>query len=143
MATTPNSIITVQTPKMGLVQFSTADAANALKTFTQGGANGTKVIGLYGTNSDGGAAHALTLHLQRSGVNYGGVAVSLPANSGFVSGTPPVNLMSTAVWPGLPVDSDGNPFLFLQSTLDILMATYGTTLTTNTVVNVQAVTGDF
>lgn len=143
MALTPNSIVTVQTPKLALVQFSTVDTPGVLKQLIQGGANGTKITGIYATSNDAGAAHLATLQIQRSGVNYVGVAVSVAANSGAANGTPPVNLMSTAVWPGLPTDSDGNPFLFLQSTLDILMATYGTTLTTGNIVTAQAVAGDF
>lgn len=143
MAVTPNSIVTVQTPKMSVLQFSTADTAGTNKTLATGNANGTKIGALYANSNDTGAAHLLTLQLQRSGVNFGGVAANIPVSAGFTNGNPPVNLMSTAVWPGLPVDSDGNPFLWLQSTLDLLVATYATAIGAGFVVNVHGVGGDF
>lgn len=143
MAVTPNSIITVQTPKASCVQFSTADTAGTNKTLATGNANGTKITALFANSNDSGAAHLVTLQLQRSAVNFGGVAVNVPVSAGFVNGTPPVNFMSTAIWPGLPIDSDGNAFLFLQSTLDLLVATYATAIGAGFVVNMQAVGGDF
>src|SRR5206468_4113607 len=126
-----------------VVQFSTADTVGVNKTLVQGSSNGTKVTAIYASCSDGTQAHLTTVQLQRSGVNYGGVAVNVPTNSGFTSAAPPVNMFSTTAWPGLPIDSDGNPFLFLQSTLDLLVATYASTLTAAAVLNLQAVRGDF
>lgn len=143
MATTPNSIITVQTPRMGAVSFSTADTAGTNKTVIQGGSNGTKITALYATSNDTGAAHLGTVQFQRSAANFGGVAVNIPVSAGFVNGTPPVNFLSTAVWPGLPVDSDGNPYLFLASTLDLLVGTFATAMGAGFQLNMQAVAGDF
>ena len=92
----------------------------------------------------GGASDATpALQFQRSGVNYGGVVAAIPLSAGFANAVPPVNLMSTAVWPGLPIDSDGNPYLYLQSTLDLLVANYSTALAAGTLLNLQAVRGDF
>jgi hypothetical protein len=145
MAVTPNSIITPQAPRLGLQNFSTVDAAGTYKNVLQGGSNGTKITGIYASSGDTGLAHLMTFQVQRSGTNFGGVAVSVPANAGFANGIPPVNLISTANWPGLPTDSDGNPFLFLQSTLDILVATYATGISTgiSATLNAAAVGGDF
>lgn len=75
-------------------------------------------------------------------MKYGGVAVNVPTNSGFTNGTPPINLLSQANWPGLPLDSDGNPYLYLVSG-DTLQCTYATALTTSDVLNVVFVGGDF
>jgi hypothetical protein len=143
MATTPNSIITVQTPRMGAVGFSTADTAGTNKTIIQGGSNGTKVTALYANSNDTGASHLGTVQFQRNGANFGGVAVTIPVSAGFANGTPPVNFMSTAVWPGLPIDSDGNPFLFLASTLDIIVGTFATAMGAGFQLNMHAVAGDF
>lgn len=143
MAMTPNSIITVQAPKVDLLQFSTADTAGVNKTLSAGAANGSKIVGLFATSNDAGAAHLMTVQMNRSGVNYGGAAVTVPVSAGFTNGNPAINLMSTAIWPGLPIDSDGNPFIFLSSTLDNIVATYGTAITAAASVNLAAMRGDF
>lgn len=144
MATTPNSVITVQTPKMDVQQFSTADTPGTYKTLAQGASNGTKVNGIWATSNDS-TAHTMTVQLQRSGINYGGVTSTIPTSAGFSASSPAVNMMAPASWPGLPVDSDGNPFLFLQSTLDLLVATYSIAISTGIsgVINAAAVRGDF
>lgn len=47
-ATTPNSIITVQTPNRGIVQFlQGTDTAGTYKTIYTAGANGSKMTGLF------------------------------------------------------------------------------------------------
>jgi len=143
MATTPNSIVALQTPKLFPQQYSTADSTGVNKTIATGSPNGTKIAGLWANNSDAGGSHAVTVQLQRSGINYGGVLTTIPTSAGFANGVPPVNLMAPAIWPGLPVDSDGNPFIFLQSTLDLLVAIYSTGLTAGAVLNVTGVGGDF
>ena len=147
MAVTPNSLVSVQSPKSVGVQFSTADSTGVNKAAYTGGQNGSKIVGLYATNSDSAAAHLLTLQLQRviagSTTNFGGVAVSIPLSAGFTAAAPPVNVMASTNWIGLPFDNDGNPFLFLASTTEILTVTYGTTLTAATVVNLAGVAGDF
>lgn len=143
MATTPNSIITVQTPKMGAVSFSTADTPGTNKTVLTGSANGTKITALYATSNDTGATHLGTVQFQRSGANFGGAALTVPITAGYANGVPPVNFLSTTVWPGLPVDSDGNPYLFLASTLDLLVGTFATAMGAGFQLNMQAVAGDF
>lgn len=144
MATTPNSIITVQTPKLDLLQFSTLDSTSVLKVLATGGVNGSKVTGLWVNNGDS-TAHSVRVDITRSGSSFAGVVSTIPASAGFANGIPPVNMMAPAVWPGLPVDSDGNPFLFLQSTLDQLQALYTINLSTGVgaTINLQAVKGDF
>jgi hypothetical protein len=144
MATTPNSIITVQTPKLDLLSLSTANGVSTPFTLSQGASNGTKIVGLLASNGDSAAAHLLSVGISRSG---GAVqifaATNIPLSAGFANSVPPVNILSTAIWPGLPIDSDGNPFLFLQSTLDALQCLYATTLQSAAVINVAAVRGDF
>jgi hypothetical protein len=143
MAVTPNSVVTLQTPKLDLVQFSTADAAATYKTLATGGVNGTKISGVWASNSDS-TAHNIFLGVQRSGgPQQTFIATTLPISAGFSNGVPPVNLMSSTVWPGLPVDSDGNPFILLQSTADLLLAQYSLTFVAGGLINVGAVRGDF
>ena len=46
-ATTPNSVVTAQTPKLAVVQFlQGTDTAGTYKTLYTGGANGSKISGM-------------------------------------------------------------------------------------------------
>jgi hypothetical protein len=64
------------------------------------------------------------------------------AGAGNAAGTPAVNLLDPAVIVGLPIDSDGNPFLYLVSG-DTLTAAVLTQVTSGKLINLQAVTADF
>ena len=66
----------------------------------------------------------------------------MAANSGNVAGTSAVNLLDTTVIVGLPVDSDGNPFLYLGAS-DTLTAATLVQVTSGKVVNLQAIYADF
>jgi hypothetical protein len=116
--------------------------AGTYKTLYTGGANGSKCIAIWENNNDGSAAHLVTIEVVNSAVKYGGVAITTASNQGYVSGTPSVNFFNQAVWPGLPVDSDGNPFIFLANG-DTLQATFATALTTSDKINLVAVCSDF
>lgn len=143
MAVTPNSVITLQAPKLDLLQFSTLDTAGTYKTLATGGANGTKITGLWASNADS-TAHLLTVGINRNaGPNQPFAATTLPISAGIANGVPPVNLLSASVWPGLPVDSDGNPYLLLQSTADLLVATYTLAFVAAGLINLGTVRGDF
>lgn len=143
MAVTPNSVITLQTPKLDILQFSTLDAAATFKTLATGGVNGSKISGLWASNTDS-TAHLLTVGIQRSaGPNQAFVATTLPISAGVANGVPPVNLFAPTIWPGLPLDSDGNPFILLQSTADLLVATYTLAFVAGGLINLGTVRGDF
>lgn len=142
MAVTPNSLISVQTPKAILGQLSTADTVSVLKAIYTGSPNGSKIVGLWVSNADS-VGHTLDVDIQRSGSSYGCLRTTITASAGYSNGTPSINLMSTAIWPGLPFDNDGNPFLFLQSTLDTLSVSYASTFTTTTLLNIIGVAADF
>lgn len=135
----------VQTPKAAKIQFLNASVAGTYVALYTGGANGSKITGLYAASSDGTAAHVVTCGIQNTSVNYGGSAVNVPLNSGFANAVPAVNLMSATNWPGLPLDSDGNPFIYLTSASDILVCTFATTVTSGAAntLNVIAIGADF
>lgn len=142
-AVTPNSVVTPQTPNRGIVQFlQGTDVAGTYKTLYTGGANGSKCIAIWETNNDGSATHVITVQVVNSTVKYGGVAQTTASNDGFASGTPAKSMFNTSLWPGLPNDSDGNPFIFLANG-DTLQATFATALTTSDVINLEAVCMDF
>lgn len=142
-AVTANSVVTPQTPGRILCQFlQGTDTAGTYKTCYTGGSNGSKCSALWETNNDGSATHLVTVEIVNGGVNYGGVAITTASSDGYANATPAKNFMATGFWPGLPVDSDGNPFFFLASG-DTLKATYATALTSAKWVNLVGVCADF
>lgn len=142
-ATTPNSIVTAQTPSRGIVQFlQGTDSPGTYKTLYTAGTNGSIIKGLFVTTNDPSASHLVTCQLVNGGVKYGGVAATIAISSGFANAVPQVNLMSPSNWLGLPLDSDGNPYLLMNSG-DTLQCTYATTLTSTDLINIIAITSDF
>lgn len=142
-AVTPNSFVTPQTPKLAVVQFlQGTDSAGTYKTLYTGGSNGSKCNAMYITSNDG-TAHLVTIQVVRSGVFYGGIAISTGTTTpGFANSAPPINPMSSTNWPGLPVDSSGQPYIILQSA-DTIQATFATALTASDLINIVAVCSDF
>ena len=139
-ATTPNSTVSPQTPKWAHVQITNANNLTAQTLYTCG-TNGSKVTAIYATSTDGSLAHdTQILNLNTS--TYTLTTVSVPVNAGNIAATPPVNMMSAAAMPGLPRDSDGNPFFYCASG-DVLQAAVLVQITTAKFVNVYAVVADF
>lgn len=142
-ATTPNSVITPQTPNRGIVQFlQGTDSAGTYKTLYTGGANGSKCVGMWSTNNDASATHLITVQIVNAAVKYGGMAVTSVVNAGFANAAPAQALMTATVWPGLPIDNNGNPFVILASG-DTIQATFATALTSTDVLNINAVCTDY
>jgi hypothetical protein len=131
----------VQTPKNYKVQILPADASN-LKTIATGGANGTKIVGLMVTSSDT-AARDVTWGITTSAVFFPLGTVTIPITSGQVNSAAAVNLMDLTKTPGLPLDGDGNPFVFLSSASDTLQIKALTTVTAAKEIDITAIGGDF
>ena len=140
---TGNNIITAQTPNRGVLQFlQGTDPAGTYKTLYTAGVNGSKCFGLWETNSDPTSTHLVSVQVVNSGIKYGGVSIATAVNQGFATGVPPGNFTGSTNWPGLPVDSDGNPYLLLAFG-DTLQATFATALTTATLINLVITCSDF
>lgn len=143
-ATTANSVVTAQTPKLALVQFlQGTDVAGTYKTLYTGSANGSKISGLWMNNNDPSATHLVTCQVVRSAVLYGGVAITSVVSAGFSNVAPSQNLMSSTTWPGLPLDSNGNPYIYLASASDSVQCTFATAITSTDLINVGAIVSDF
>jgi hypothetical protein len=146
-ATTPNSIITAQTPNTGIVSFvQGTDSAGTYKLLYSAGANGSRCNGVWETNNDGSATHLVTLQVATSttpgtGLS-GGMAITTASNDGFANAVPAKNLISAANWPGLPIDQYGNPYVQLKSG-QALQATFATALTASDQINLMASCQDF
>ena len=142
-AVTANSLVSPQTPNRGIVQFlQGTDVAGTYKTVYTAGSNGSRCNALWLTTSDGTATHLMNIQVVNSAVKYGGTAVTTTLGAGFLTGIPPINIMSPTNWPGLPLDQYGNPYLQLISG-DTLQVTYTTALTSTTVINLVASCSDF
>lgn len=142
-ATTPNSVVTPQTPSRGVVQFlQGTDTAGTYKTLYTGGSNGSKCWGGWETNNDASVAHLITIEVVNSTVKYGGVAFNTAVNDGYANSVPAKNWTSSAYWTGLPQDSDGNFYFFLANG-DTLQATFATALTTSDKINLEVTCADF
>lgn len=142
MATTPNSVITPQTPSRGLVRFvGTTDTTLSLKPLYTAGANGSKVVGIVGVNA-GATAHNVTLMIVNGGSNYQQNTVILAAQAGNNGTITPVSFTAPSIWPGLPVDSNGNAYLELNSG-DTLEAEYATAQATTETISLYCVAADY
>lgn len=142
-AVTPNNVITPQLPTRGIVQFlQGTDVAGTYKTLYTAGANGSKCNGMWLTTDDATATHLVTVEVVNTAVKYGGTAVTTTLGAGYNGTAYATDFMSNGAWPGLPTDSEGNPYLFLQSG-DTLQATFATALTAGKKVNLVVNCADF
>ena len=142
-ATTPNSVVSPQTPNRGIVQFlQGTDAPLTFKTIYTAGANGSRCYGMTSNNSDGSVGHSLITTVTNGGINYGGAAITTTTNAGLVAANPPQAMLTPAVWPGLAVDTYGNPYIQLISG-DTLRAEYATALTAAAAINIIVTCNDF
>lgn len=148
MALTPNSEITPQTPNNAKVVFTNANATNPVGLYNSG-SNGSKIVGVIITSTDN-VSHDFQLSIQgRSGggnVVYPLGTVSVPIGAGNSGSVPSVNALNNAQFPGLPVDSDGNPYLILVivgGVPDVLEGTLLTAIAGSGTVTVNIIAADF
>lgn len=139
MATQPNSLISVQVPKRTFIQILPADTTG-LKTLYTGGSNGSKIVAIIVTSSDTAARDV------QVGVTNGGTfiplgTVTVPITAGTIAATGGVDVL--AACNGLPVDNDGQAYIFLLSASDTLQVKSLTTVTTALALNFTAIGGDF
>ena len=123
-ATVPNSVITTQVPRAYKAQIVNGTGTNPV-TIATAGTNGTKISSILCTDTDT-SGYTLTFSIVRSATTYVFVVVQIPASSGNLNGTVPLNVMSSTVLPGLPVDTNNNPYFYLESTDTLQFASTGT-----------------
>lgn len=130
----------VQTPKVTQITIVNADASNA-KTACTAGANGTKVTGLQ-LCSDDTSARAIQIGITRSATFVLLGTVNVPTLAGTDGTTAAVNGFSATLLPGLPVDNDGQAYIFLESG-DTLSIKSTTTVTAAKTVSATCVSANF
>lgn len=127
-----------QLPKNGLFQIVNG-TGTAFSTVYTGGANGSKITSLMATSNDT-AAHDIQIAITNGGVNYVIGTVSVAIGAGNTSGVNATNLLNTTNMPGLPLDTDGNPYIHLKSASDTLTVSAVVAVTTGKAVNIIAAT---
>jgi len=148
-ATTPNSVVTPQTPNEGRVQFlQGTDTAGTYKTLYTASANGSVCFGMEMTNSEASTTHLVTIQIVNTAVKFGGTVITTVAGSGFAAATPSAQSITSVpavagVWNTLPVDGNGNGYIQLVSG-DTIQATFATAfVTTGAVINLRVACNDF
>lgn len=139
-AVTPNSIVTAQTPKAYKAQITNASGTGAV-ALVAGQANGTKVVSIICSNTDTNP-YNVTFSVLRSATTYVLATVTIPASAGNVAGTLPINIFSGTNLPGVPLDAESNPYLLLESS-DTLQMASGTVVTSGKVISCHTVAADF
>lgn len=142
-AVTANSVVTAQTPNNGKQNFvQGTDSAGTYKTLYTAGANGSKCNSVVAATNDGTAQHVLTFEIVNGGTSYplSSFTSTLAPTNNTTYAT--MNVISSTNFPGLSVDSDGNPYILLVSG-DTLKATFATALTSSDQIEMYAACADF
>jgi hypothetical protein len=137
MAASP---VYVGTPGVGVVNVVNADGT-AQKTVVTAGSSGTKVVSLTATSNDTGAK-VFQVAIVRSATTYILGTVSVPTLAGTDGSTPSVNILGNSLLPGLPIDNDGQSYIFIKSG-DTLVVQATTAVTATKTVTFTSVYGDF
>lgn len=124
---------------LGLVQIVSADASNYKSIFTAG-ASGSKLVACM-IATDETAIRVIQLAILRSAVSYVIGSISIPVGSGNDGVVPAVNLLNTALLPGLPIDNDGQVYLVMKNG-DTLQGKSLTTVTAAKTIHISAYGGD-
>lgn len=130
----------VQTIRTGLQQILPADTT-ALKTLLTAGAQGSRVSSLTLASTDA-TTRDVQIWITNAATNYLLGTVNVPASAGNTNSAPSVNVLGSAQIPGLPLDSNANPYLDLKSG-DVLAVASLTAVTAAKSINAVAVAGDF
>lgn len=149
-AVTQNAIVSTQAPQNAVLNFiQGTDSALTYKTLYTGATNSSKVKGVYASSSDTTAHNVImAVDVTATGTHcassscYGQCYVSgLTGAANYAANT--ANLMAPATCQGLPLDSQGNPFIYLKST-QTLEVTFTTALNvSSSQINIFAVIEEF
>jgi hypothetical protein len=137
MASTPAF---VATPKITPQSFVNADSTNK-KTICTAGASGTKVVSVVATSTDTSDRTA-QLWLTRSAVSYLLGTATVTTLAGTNGTTPAQNLLVPGLFPGLPVDNDGQRYFFLESG-DTLQVGFTVAVTAAKEIDITVSSGNF
>lgn len=131
-----------QTPKVAAVAITTA--TTSVVTVYTGGVNGSKVVGLVATTNSTSAAVDVAVNIATAAsTTYLIGTISVPLQSGFVSGTNSVNLLDPTIIKGIPTDNDGQSYVTLSSTGNSIQVQANTVVAAGKTIYVTAYGADF
>lgn len=119
-----------------------ATVTNTLALYTCG-ADGSKITSIIASSNDTAARDVTVFMVPASNVPYAITTVTVPITAGTIAATPGVNFLSATNTPGLPVDSDGNPYILCQSGDVIRVGVKTTAVTANLAIMMLAIGADF
>ena len=138
----PNNNLTVQNGNVGIGTFTANPGTYAtIYTAPTAGNNFSKLIGLTASNLDTSTAHVVTCRIVNGSSIVGmqfPTSAAIAAQTGSIA---PVNMLSTTLTGGEPVDQWGNSFIYLPAGYTV-QCTYTTALS-NGYVAVMAQAGEF
>lgn len=137
MAVTPNSLVSVQTPKRGFIQIINTDGTGN-KTVWTAGTNGSKVVALIASSLEAAATRDVTVSTSNGTTAISLGTVTIPINAGNIPTVGAIDLLGLMV--GLPIDNDGQRYIFLSGT-EILVVKSAVAVTTS--LSFVAFGGDF
>lgn len=141
MAFTPNlTPVFAKQPQANRVTIVNANG-QTFETGYTAGANGSKVLAVIASSTDT-SNRDIQMAIINTATTYILSTKTVPLASGTAAGTPAVSLLDPAVLVGMPVDNDGNPFLFLVSG-DTLVFSALTSITTAKAMTIHVIAEDF
>src|SRR5262249_33998578 len=135
-----STAVFAQSPKHTQIAIVYAQTS-ANKTLVTAGTNGTKVTGIT-LCSDDTSARVVQIQITRSAVTILVGSVNVPTLAGTDGTTVGVDGMSSTLIPGLPVDNDGQKYIFLGPG-DALTIKSTTTVTVAKTISATAIHADF
>lgn len=132
----------LQNPRHYSVQI-TSGTGTSLVTVVTGGANGTKITAVIASATNNSSVALFVGTAIASSLFYPLATYLIPSSAGMSSGVLPVNLLNPSIMQGLPIDNDGQTYLFLNSSLDLLQVQSSTTLGSSASISVHAFCADF
>ena len=126
-------------------QFTNSTSTSTPTSILAAQTNGAKIEAILVASNDT-SARDINLYVNVSATNYFIGCVSIPAGAGTIDTVPAVNLL-TALSTGaallpLPVDANGNRYLYASSATSITAAP-GTTITSTKLINLVVIGGAF
>ena len=105
---------------------------------------GSKITGIWIVSTDA-VTHTVTCVVNNNGFRGAGFAIATGTTKpGYAAGVPAINAMSSTNWPGLPVDSDSNPYLYLTNSSDKIECRHaGSAITNGTSIGITVLGADF
>lgn len=140
MATRRNSVIVTQSVNVGCKAILPADTTATVDIWTAG-ADGGRINSLVIQSTDT-AIRDIKLFITDAAVDFPIGTVRIPASAGNNGTTASVNALAAALLPGLPLDSNGNPYIQLEGTAKLRGAML-VTITAATQVTVNALGENF